>query len=327
MSARPTTGMVLGKFMPPHLGHLYLAEFASAYVDELFLVVGTLPTEPIDGALRFRWMQELLPAARVIHLDEVLPQDPSEHPEFWRVWQDALQRVLPERRLDFVFASETYGHRLAEVLGAEFVPVDRGRSVMPVSGTAIRERPLDHWAYLPPCVRAHYVKRVCVFGPESTGKSTLATHLGAALDTVVVPEYARALIEQNAGAITLADIPRIARGQLASEDALARRANRVLICDTDLITTTLWSDALFGECPDWIDEAARRRDYDLYLLCDVDVPWVDDVVRYLPEERRAFYDRCERALTDRGRPYVRIHGGWDERNATALAAVRALLDA
>jgi NadR type nicotinamide-nucleotide adenylyltransferase len=326
MSRRPTTGMVLGKFMPPHLGHLYLTEFAQSYVDDLSIVVGTLPTEPIDGALRYRWMRELMPNARVIHLDEVLPQDPSEHADFWGLWERALRRVLPAQPLDYVFASETYGHRLAEVLGAEFVPVDQARSVVPVSGTAIRERPLESWSFLPPLVRPYFAKRICVYGPESTGKSTLAAYLARELETVHVPEYARTLIEMKRGEVTLEDIERIARGQMASEEALARRANRVLVCDTDLITTTIWSHVLFGECPEWIREEAVRRTYDLYLLCDVDVPWVDDVVRYLPQERRSFFERCRAELEARGRPYVEIRGDWDARQRRALEAVRALLD-
>jgi HTH-type transcriptional repressor of NAD biosynthesis genes len=316
--------MLLGKFMPPHLGHLYLIEFAKHYVEDLTIVVGTLESEPIPGALRYTWMRELVPDARVVHLTEDLPQEPREHPDFWPIWQAALLRVLPHRP-DFVFASEDYGGPLAAILDAEFVPVDKARLVMPISGTAIRERPFEHWQYLPPCVRPYYAKRVCVFGPESTGKSTLAERLARAFQTVAVPEYARLLIEAHEGEVTLADIPRIARGQMAAEDALVRRANQVLICDTDLITTTLWSDRLFGECPAWIREEAGRRVYDLYLLCDVDVPWVNDIVRYLPEERHTFYARCRRELEARGRCYVAIRGGWEERFETARAAVAALL--
>jgi len=323
---RPTTGMVLGKFMPPHLGHVYLVEFARRYVDRLTVVVGTMPHEPIDGALRYGWMRELFPDCHVVHLDEVLPQDPSEHPEFWAIWEAALRRVLPEGPLDHVFASESYGHRLAEVLGASFVPVDRARSVLPVSGTAVREDPLGHWRFLPECVRPHFVQRVCLFGPESTGKSTLARTLAEAFDTVAVPEYAQLLIAEQDGALAYEDIPRIARGQRASEQALARRANRVLFCDSDLLTTRIWSETLFDDCPAWICEEADRAAYDLTLLCDVDVPWVDDVHRYRPEDRRAFFARCRDALDARGRPYVVIRGDWAERDRAAIAAVRALLD-
>ncbi len=152
-------GMLLGKFLPPHMGHVYLADFARHYVREpkhLSIVVGTLEREPIPGALRFQWMRELFPDANVIRLSDELPQDPSEHPDFWRLWHDALMRVLP-RRPDLVFASEDYGWKLAETLGAKFVLVDRARGVMPVSGTAVRADPLGNWQYLPRCVRPYFL--------------------------------------------------------------------------------------------------------------------------------------------------------------------------
>ncbi len=321
-----TTGMVLGKFMPPHLGHLYLIQFANHYVDDLTVVVGTLKSEPIPGDIRYHWMQELIPHAQVLHLTDENPQDPSEHPDFWQIWQESLRRILRDKP-DFVFASESYGKKLAEVLGSTFVSVDTARTIVPVSGTAIREDPLGNWAYVPECVRPYFAKRVCIFGPESTGKSTLAKNLAQALNTVWVPEYARTVIEDNSGKITPKDIPRIALGQTASEDALVRFSNKVLICDTDLLSTVVWSEVLFGECPPWIREKANHRHYDLYLLCDVDVPWVDDVARYRPDDRKSFYQRCKQELESRGRRYVAIRGSWEERFETAMSAIATLLDA
>jgi HTH-type transcriptional repressor of NAD biosynthesis genes len=318
-------GMVLGKFLPPHLGHLYLCEFAERACDDLTVVVGTLAREPIPGDLRFRWMRELLPGARVVHLTDENPQDPSEHPDFWAIWKASLERVLPHP-VDYVFASEPYGHKLAEILGAEFVPVDVARAAIPVSGTGIRAAPLAHWEHLPRCVRPWFVKRVCVFGPESTGKSTLAENLAKRFNTVCVPEYARTFLEPREGRLVHDDMERIARGQIASEDALARSADRVLFADTDVLLTTLWSRTLFGACAPWIEQQAEARTYDLTLLTDVDVPWVADPVRYLPDDRRPFFERCEAELRRLGRPYLVIRGGWDERLEIAVTAVQSLLN-
>jgi HTH-type transcriptional regulator, transcriptional repressor of NAD biosynthesis genes len=325
MTPRPTTGMVLGKFMPPHLGHVYLVEFARNYVDQLTVVVGTLQAEPIPGELRFRWMRELFPDVNVVHHTDENPQEPAEHPDFWRIWHDSLMRVLPGRP-DFVFASEDYGWKLAEVLQGRFIPVDKARGVMPVSGTAVRRDPLGNWQYLPRCVRPYFARRVCVFGPESTGKSTLAGRLAEHFQTVVVPEYARILGEAQNGKLSLDDMECIARGQIASEEALARNANRVLICDTDVLITTIWSDVLYGSCQPWIRAEAERRTYDLYLLTDVDVPWVRDPVRYLPENRTDFLAVCEQALRQRDRLYVKLSGDWEQRFQTACRAVTAILE-
>lgn len=130
---RPARGFVLGKFMPPHAGHEYLCAFASAYVDQLTILVCSLPDDPVPGHLRHAWMQEMFPAARVLHCAEILPQAPEDAPaDFWPVWQDVVRRYHPEP-LDIVFASEPYGHRLAAETGARFVPVDSGRTTFPVS--------------------------------------------------------------------------------------------------------------------------------------------------------------------------------------------------
>lgn len=309
--------------MPPHLGHVYLIDFARHYADRLAVVMDSLASQPIPGSVRFAWLREMFPGVELFHLVEK-PQDPAEHPDFWQIWHDSLRKVLPFQP-DFVFASETYGRKLAEVMGASFVPVDVDRTAMPVSGTAIRQDPLAHWKYLPRVVRPYFVRRICIFGPESTGKTTLARQLAEHFQTVWVPEYARTHLELQSGDIGPDDISLIARGQMASEDALAYNAQRVLFCDTDLILTTIWSDRLFGSCPDWIRDEAERRLYDLYLLTDIDVPWVADAVRYLPEDRRAFADTCERELVSRNRRFVRIGGDWDERFRSAVRAVEQVL--
>jgi NadR type nicotinamide-nucleotide adenylyltransferase len=314
---------VLGKFLPPHLGHLHLVEFARGFVDELTVVVGTLAREPIPGALRHLWMQELVPGARVLHLAEELPQDPSEHPRFWDLWREALLGILGGERPDFVFASEAYGERLARELGARFVPVDPARAAIPVSGTLVRGDPTAHWDAIPRCVRPYFVKRVCIFGPESSGKSTLARKLAEKFGTAWVPEYARTFLEAKGAAPSFEDLVTIARGQVASEEALARNARGVLVCDTDPLLTTVWSEVLFSRVDPGLERIARSRTYDLYLLTDVDVPWVADAVRYLPEERRGFFERCRSKLS--GRPHIRIDGTWAEREAKAIAAVEALI--
>ncbi|MEU0539238.1 AAA family ATPase [Nocardia sp. NPDC005978] len=319
-----TRGMVLGKFMPPHAGHLYLCEFAKNWVEDLTIVVGTLAAEPIPGELRHRWMRELFPADTVLHLTDENPQDPSEHPDFWNIWQASLERILPERP-DLVFASEPYGAKLAEVLGAEFVPVDLPRATIPVSGTAIRTDPIRHWEFIPRCVRPHFVRRVSIIGPESTGKTTLARTLADTFGTVWVPEWARTVLEHRNGSLDDLNWPNLVRGQIASEEALARNADRVLFCDTEPLLTTVWAESLLGACPPEVTAAAAGRTYDLTLLTEPDVPWVADQVRYLPGESEVFLDRCRTALTRAGRTAVPLRGDWTARTEQAVGHVRALL--
>ncbi len=326
-------GLVLGKFMPPHLGHQLLFDFAQTFCEGLHIQVCTLPDDPIDGELRFQWVKEMAPRANVVHQSTVVPQSPEEHPEFWSLWKAAIRQQFPGVEFDYFLASELYGWRVAEELGAEYVPVDRLRAQMDICATVIRDKPLENWDYLPPGPRAYYSKRVCLVGPESVGKSTLARRLAQKFETVCVDEYARALLDEyilqgirKDGEVWPEDFAVIARGQAASEDALARQANRLLICDTDLLTTCFFANFFLGTCPDWLELEASSRRYDLYLLLDSDCPWVDDGQRCMSQAQRdEAVDWWKRELDRLGRSYVLIGGTYAEREERATHAVTTLL--
>lgn len=304
------TGLFVGAFCPPHAGHLYVGHFAEQFVDELFVVLHTNSADTIPTESRYEWLRELFPLATVLKFDgtsEALP-----------AWLQE-QITIP---IDNVFGSDTSCRELAEAISAKFIPVDPDRTVVPISGKQLRNNPLEHWDYLPSCVRPHFVKRVCVFGPESTGKSTLAVELANHFKTLSVPEWPRTMISDRNDELLEADFPIFARGQAAAEDALARQANRLLICDTDAIITSIWSDWLYGKCDQSILDLAEKRQYDLYLLTDVDVPWVQDPQRYLPEKRKEFFDKCKNELEKRGREYVVVRGDWKQRFEIAVQAVQ-----
>lgn len=316
------SGLVLGKFLPPHAGHQYLVRFAEHFCARLTILVCTLERDPIPGGLRYEWMREMFPRSHVVHITENLPQEPSEHPQFWEIWRRVALESSSEP-IDYVFASEPYGLRLAEEVGGKFIPVDPSRQAVPVSGTAIRTDPLGNWRFLPECVRPYFVRRICLFGPESTGKSTLATELAKHFQTVPVMEFARELLNPQQGVCRETDIPLIARGQAAAEETLARHANKLLICDTDPLLTCVWSEFLFGTCSVELREAAQARHYDLTLLLDIDIPWVDDQQRFLAHRRAEFFSRCREALEETGRRFVIIRG---DRNARFDACVTAIED-
>jgi HTH-type transcriptional regulator, transcriptional repressor of NAD biosynthesis genes len=315
-----TTGLVLGKFLPPHAGHVHLFEVAQAMCDQLTIVVASLRHEPIPGEQRVGWVRELAPRARVVHHTAELPQMPSEHPQFWELWRTSLLGCLPCPP-GLVFASDAYGARLAAELGARWIAVDPHRAAYPISGTSVREDPMRNWQFLPRCVRAHYAHRVSIFGPESTGKTTLARTLAERLDTVAAPEFARSYLEARGGALERADMLTIAEGQVAVEDSCARDVDRVLVCDTDPLLTCVWAETLYGEAPSQLVAMALARRYALTLLCDVDLPWVADPVRYLPDDRAGFLARCESALRAAGRRYAIVRGDGEVRVAAALAAI------
>lgn len=169
--------------------------------------------------------------------------------------------------------------------------------------------------------------RVAVFGPESTGKTILAQRLATHFRAPWVPEYAREFWDAR-GAIALGDIPVIAREQWRREDEAAAGAGELLFCDTEALTTVLWSDLLYGSCPDDVRRNAeqRCRAYAFYLLLDIDVPFTPDPQRCFPDdEGRARELRLWRgALERRGLPHAWIRGDWAQRERQAIAAVEAL---
>lgn len=317
-----TTGLVIGKFMPPHRGHRRLVASALAAVEQLTVIVFTKRAEPIPGALRAAWARRLFAPAAVLHVTEEHRGDFAD-PAAWEDWIGAIRRVYPAGP-DFVFSSEDYGEELAARLGAQHVMVDRERSAVPVSATAIRARPLAHWDDLPACVRPWFVRRVAIVGAESTGKTTLAAALAARFRTTWVPEFARGYLEAREGVCRREDLPVIARGQAAAEERRAERANRYLFCDTDPLTTGIWSVRYFGEIDPAVGRLAEDATYPLTLLCGNDVPWADDGLRDSPGHRAWFLEQFVRALESRRRPYLLLAGTPEERLHTAAAAVRAL---
>jgi NadR type nicotinamide-nucleotide adenylyltransferase len=316
-----THGFVLGKFMPPHAGHVHLCDTARRLVDRLTILVCWLPDDPIPGPLRLQWIRELFPDCRVIGHDAVVPQAPGDHPDFWTIWQGIVKAAHPEP-IDLVFAGEDYGQRLAEEVGAEFVLV--GPRLFPsLSGSAVRADPWAHWKLLPAPVRPFFARTICLHGPESTGKSVLAERLARHFGTAWAPEYGRVHCELFGFDLDAAGLNRIAEVQQAMIAASLPWCDGRLIADTDALTTAAWSIMILGQVPDGMRLTPLA---DLYLLTDIDVPWKDDGTRYYPDDmrRQAFMTACRDVLAQADANWVEIDGDWEERFAKAVAAIEAL---
>jgi NadR type nicotinamide-nucleotide adenylyltransferase len=176
-------------------------------------------------------------------------------------------------------------------------------------------------------VTADGLVRVCVTGPESTGKTSLAQRLAEWANTEWVPEASRVYAERKAAPLTPADVGPIAREHIALADAASERARArgasMLVLDTDLLSTVVYARHYYGAAPRWVERAERERRADLYLLCEVDVPWIPDGIRDRPENREEMFALFERALASRRANVVRVRGGWEERWTTARDAVRS----
>jgi HTH-type transcriptional regulator, transcriptional repressor of NAD biosynthesis genes len=322
-----TRGLVIGKFYPPHRGHKFLIDSALSQVAHLDVLVCARPEQTIPGELRAQWLQEMHPAARVRAIDDPGEDDNSEF------WAQYTMQILG-RALDVVFTSEDYGDAFARFLGCSHVMVDRERTHVPVSARAIRAAPLRHWEYLEPCVRAYFAKRISVVGAESTGTTTLARDLAAHYHTVCVPEYGREYCEKmQAAGVDLwtyqwrsHEFTEIARQQQEMEDDLARAANRILICDTDVLATGIWHERYLRTNSPEVDAIAAAHRHDLYLLTDCDLPFVQDGLRDGETIRQWMTRRFEKVLTERGLPWVKISGFGEQRLAAAVREVDRILE-
>ena len=167
--------------------------------------------------------------------------------------------------------------------------------------------------------------RVCVTGPESTGKTTLASRLAAHWHTAWVPEASRAYAERKASPLVAGDVTPIAREHVAMSSAAAPLATRLLVLDTDLLSTVIYARHYYGVVPPEVDALERARRADLYLLCDVDVPWVHDGIRDRPVDRESMLALFRDALDARALRWTMIRGDWNVRWLTAHDAVETLL--
>ena len=174
---------------------------------------------------------------------------------------------------------------------------------------------------------AEHVKRICLLGAESTGKTTLARTLAEAYETVWNPEYGRPYTELGRdpeAPWTSAEFTHIARIQCWYEDCLAGSARGTLFCDTDAFTTALFHEVYLGEPTHAFDELVERR-YDLFLVCGLGVPWRHDGVREFEEQRRWMHGRYLERARKSGAPWLLLEGSREARLREGGRAVDRLL--
>jgi len=169
-----------------------------------------------------------------------------------------------------------------------------------------------------------------LFGPESTGKTTLASRLAAHYNTEWVPEFAREYLQQKwdreQRSCEPHDLLPIAAGQMELENKLSETADKLLICDTDLLETKVYSEAYYlGYCPPLLEKYAVENSYDLYLLTYIDIPWVHDDLRDKPDEREKMFLFFENSLKRYNRNFVILKGGRQKRFDTAVSHIDKLL--
>ena len=163
--------------------------------------------------------------------------------------------------------------------------------------------------------------KIAITGPESTGKSMLTEQLATHYDTLWVPEYAREYIDKLDREYNQNDVLEIAKGQIRSEQEIYKKTTTALFCDTELIVTKIWSEVKYKNCNPWILQAINEHKYDLYLLCDIDLPWIEDPQRENPNQREYLFELYIKELTTRGFKYSIVSGMGEQRFENAIKII------
>lgn len=180
------------------------------------------------------------------------------------------------------------------------------------------------------------MKKIAVIGPESTGKSMLCEQLAAHYNTIWVKEYAREYLHENGSNYVFEDLHKIAKGQISNEEKIIgqlqkitsdEKNNSLIFIDTDLQVIKIWSEFVFNKCDNRILTEISKRKYDLYLFCNIDLPWVKDELREYPdiEVRKKLFHYYHEELTEQKTPWLIISGNYTERIMSAVDAVKKIL--
>tara|TARA_B000000532_G_C18861247_1_gene404206 strand:+ start:848 stop:1408 length:561 start_codon:yes stop_codon:yes gene_type:complete len=166
-------------------------------------------------------------------------------------------------------------------------------------------------------------KRIVIYGPESTGKTTLANDLANHYKTKWVPEYAREYLQRKwdlfKGKCNLDDLINIALGQIKMENKMVSKSNKFVFCDTNILVTKVWSETHFnGYCSKEIKNIFKSVSYDYYFLTNIDVPWVKDDLRDRPDNRNEMFNCFKKHLDINEIQYSVVSGDKKERLKKAI---------
>ncbi|HSX19265.1 MAG TPA: AAA family ATPase [Candidatus Saccharimonadales bacterium] len=311
-------GVVIGKFYPFHKGHQYVIETALKKVDFLTVIVTGKHGQLIKPSVRASWIKKIYPQVKVKLIYHNIADDDDEK---WAKKTVEWATYKP----DFVFTSENYGDHWAQLMGAVHVAVDIPRKVFPISGTKIRENPLEYLDFLHPVVRSYFVRKICIVGAESTGSTTLSVALAKELKTGWTFEFGRyywqGKMDSKFAKWDHREFAYIAKVQNQLEDELGGYSNKVLICDTNSLVTYAWEEFFMKKGSLKVEKLFTNRKYDLYIVTDVDIPFVSDGVRVAKNRREQMHKQFIELLKKYGQKYIVVSGSVAKRVQASKVAI------
>ncbi len=315
-------GLTLGKFSPLHKGHQLLIETALKEMDQLYVMVYDSPeTTNIPLTVRAGWIRTLYPQVKIIEAWDG-PTAAGYTPEVMKIQDTYILSQVQNLGISHFYSSEPYGDHVSKALKAVNRTIDIDRRLVPISGTAIRANPYEAKSYLTDIVYRDHVTNVVFLGGPSTGKSTIAEHLARELSTAWMPEYGREYWDQHQEnrRLTPAQLVEIAEGHLVREDAMLLKARNVLFTDTNVLTTRIFSYHYHGMAEPALEDLALRQAgrYDLYFLCDTDIPYNHTYDRSGEANREIMQKQIIADLHCRKIPYITLRGNTAERAAKVI---------
>lgn len=332
-----TVGFLTGKFAPLHTGHIYFISKAATMVDKLYVVLSydgkRFQDDPrLSLKNRLLWLKTTfkdLPHIKIVYVDET---NCSPYPDGWHEWSMLVKRAIPHRIGDItkIFSSEPeYTEGFNKYWpNAEHVIVDAERKEVNISATEIRANPFKFWSYMPSIVRQHYVKKVCIIGTESCGKTTLTKYLAKIYQTSWVEEYGRKFCEQDMcmdeSLLQYNDYALIAARRYEDELQAVKTANRIVFADTNAFITNFYCRLYEGSFHPMVDEYESLEKYDLTLVLDSDVEWVADGLRINKDRSKTdglLKKMLEMSRSDNLGKLVYISGTYSERLEKAIKII------
>ena len=304
-------GVIVGKFYPFHKGHKYLIEEALKSTKDLHILVVHNKFEHIAGSIKSQWIREVFPHLSVVVIEDIYDNDNSEK------WADYTIEALGFKP-DIVFTSEYYGDAYAYYLNCKHKQIDLNRKSIQISATKIRNEPYKYWDYLTEGAKPYYAMRICIIGAESTGTTTLAKALAKEYKTSWVPEYGRSYYEAKMYSEELEnwsekEFSHIAHMQNKIEDELAKTANKILFCDTNSFTTLFWMERYMNQTSKRVESFSKNRNYALYILTDIDIPFEQDGTRSDIKTREKMHKKMLKVLSKQNLNYLVASGSIEDR--------------
>jgi NadR type nicotinamide-nucleotide adenylyltransferase len=313
-------GLTLGKYAPFHGGHGYVIDTAVAEMDQVIVMVYEDDVTDVPLHVRAGWIR----CAYAYVADKVdvieccdCPQGVGYTPEIMAMHEKYILKVLAGRQITHFYSSEPYGEHVSQALNATDRRVDMGRCVFPICSTQIREDSYKHKEYILNAVYWDLITKVVFLGSESTGKSTKAKMCAEQFDTQFMPEYGAEywFEHQKDGVLTSEQLVEIARGHIRREDEMILLSRKYCFIDTNALTTYMFAEDYHGyvlpELQQLADDCYGR--YDVFFLCEVDIPYEDTWDRRGAENRRVFQKKIVDDLVERRIPFFRLDGSLDKR--------------